>query len=422
MLLITSILKNKVIRNFISLALIQLTNFIIPILTFPYVIKIVGLSHFGIITAILSSIIFFQNVVDYGFNISATREVAQNKNNELLLNNIVNSIYSTKFLLLIICFVFYLIFVCLYKIGQENFLAFILGFSMVVGNALLPTWFFQGIERMDFLTLLNVISKIFFNGMIFLVIKDSNDYQWVCLLYGLGNVVSGLIGTLYLFKSKNYTLKFIPLSKIIKTLSEGRFIFYSNLSISLYSNSTSLILSYFVTPYILGIYGIFERIILLYRHLLSVYSNSIYPRVCQLSLSGTQPLYQFFRTYYLPFFILIVVLSLIGMLFAKIIINYFIPNDLLYYKYLQLLLLTPIVICVNIPFYQILIAKNMQKIYQKIYTSACVFGIPMVIVMTYKFDLIGALIGIIIIESYVTFSFLSHFYTKIIQFLNTKKL
>lgn len=62
-----------------------------------------------------------------------------------------------------------------------------------MGNVISPTWFYQGMERMKYITLLNVLTNVIFVAAIFLFIKKPSDYLYVPLFQALGTITAGVI-------------------------------------------------------------------------------------------------------------------------------------------------------------------------------------------------------------------------------------
>ena len=72
----------RLMENFFSLSVLKLVNAILPFVTLPYLIKVLGFQQYGAIVLALSVIAYFQAITDYGFNLSATREIVKNRNNK----------------------------------------------------------------------------------------------------------------------------------------------------------------------------------------------------------------------------------------------------------------------------------------------------------------------------------------------------
>ena len=111
---------------------------------------------------------------------SATKESAVNINNKDKLHEIFNDVFSTKIFLLgasFILFTFILIFIPYFK---ENRLIYLLTFGNVIGLCIFPVWFFQGIQKMKYITYINFFSKVIFTIAIFVFVRSKEDV-WLVL-------------------------------------------------------------------------------------------------------------------------------------------------------------------------------------------------------------------------------------------------
>jgi len=158
-------------KNIIALGSVQLTNYLLPLITLPYIIRIVGIEKFGIVSLVQSVMLYLLIIVDYGFNYTATLEILRNKDNAIALNRIVSGTMATKFLLLFLSFASLIILHISVTRFNEDGLLFLLGFSLVIGQAFFPMWFFQGIEKLKYITWFNLISRCTLTVLIFMFIQ-----------------------------------------------------------------------------------------------------------------------------------------------------------------------------------------------------------------------------------------------------------
>ena len=74
--------------NFLSLSVLQLATYLFPLIVTPYIAKTIGLEKYGLIAFAASFCMYFTTFVDFGFNYSATRDVAKNQKDNLILKTI----------------------------------------------------------------------------------------------------------------------------------------------------------------------------------------------------------------------------------------------------------------------------------------------------------------------------------------------
>ncbi len=221
-----------------------MTNYILPILTLPYLVRVLGTEKFGTISlaqAIFSYLIIF---TDYGFNLTTTRDIAIHKLDKVEISRIVSITLLMKILLFIVSFVLLAAMIFFIpKLRVESSL-YLLGFSTVLGQVLLPIWFFQGMEQMKYLTYLNVFSKVIFTVLIFVIIHEPLQYNAVLPIYAIGNIVSGLVGIFLMFKAFKISWVMPSAKEIINETKRSFPIFMSNFSINSYVNSNIVVLGF----------------------------------------------------------------------------------------------------------------------------------------------------------------------------------
>ncbi|HBZ3253572.1 TPA: oligosaccharide flippase family protein, partial [Klebsiella pneumoniae] len=84
--------KKNIFSNFIFLFLLQIANYLLPLLTVPYLVRTIGIANVGLLAFAGAVCTYFQIITDFGFNLSATRQVSINRSNKSILNEIYSSV------------------------------------------------------------------------------------------------------------------------------------------------------------------------------------------------------------------------------------------------------------------------------------------------------------------------------------------
>ncbi|MEK3992221.1 flippase [Robertmurraya sp. FSL R5-0851] len=269
--------KKRLVTNFLSLASVQGLNFILPLVTLPYLLQTVGPSKFGLISFAQAFIQYFILFTDYGFNLVATRDISLARDNKQRLSTIFSTVMLIRTLLLMVSFILLIILVLLVPKFQGDSMIYFITFGMVIGNVLFPIWFFQGIEQMKTISILNVISKGIFTVGIFIFVKDPSEYLLVPILNTLGSIAIGFIA-IYIILTR-YHIRFIrpSIPDIKNQLKEGWHIFVSNVVTSLYTTSNIFILGFFASNTIVGYYSSAEKVVKAVSSVISPLVQTIYP-------------------------------------------------------------------------------------------------------------------------------------------------
>ena len=278
---VCAFLKNSeeklVLHNFFSLVLLQGANYILPLIILPYLVRVLGAEKFGLVMFAQSFAVFFNVFVDFGFNISGTREISLARENKVKVGAIFSAIMIIKLGLLIVAFSLLFLITNLFTRFSIDAEIYLLSFGVVIGQALFPVWFFQGVEKMKIVTFVNILSKVIFTVLVFFLINTELDYHKVPIFNSLGFIVSGLLGFLLSFKYFEFTLPSIKLIK--QLLTESFSLFVSNLASSCYTASNVFILGLFSGNTIAGVYSAMEKLILAVKNVYVPLYQALYPWV-----------------------------------------------------------------------------------------------------------------------------------------------
>jgi PST family polysaccharide transporter len=268
-----------ILNNFFSLTLLKALTYLLPLITFPYLIRVLGVDKFGLVMFAQATMYYFEILVDFGFNLSATREVALNAKNKSKLNEIISSVFSIKLVLLIISGLLLLLILSVFDRFSDESLIYYYSFLKVIAFAFFPVWFFQGIEKMKYVTIINIISKVIFTILIFVFIQSEKDYLLVPLVDAFGFMIGSLVALYYVFKRFNHSFVFNKLTIIKQSFIDSSMFFLSRVSVSLYTSSNILMLGLVASNVLVGYYAIAEKLYMVLRNLYQPIVQVIYPYI-----------------------------------------------------------------------------------------------------------------------------------------------
>lgn len=270
-------LKHPLIGNFISLLLLQGVNYILPLITVPYLFRVLSVEKYGLVNFSAAFIQYFIVFTDFGYNLSATKLIAETRNDVSEQSRVFNRVMFSKLLLLLIGFIVLVIIILSFDKFSSDKILYLYSFGMVIGNVLFPVWFFMGLEKMKFITIITIITRVLALVPIFLFVKTSNDYLLVPVINSSGMILSGIVSIIIVrrvFKIKYYIPSF---SEIRDSLKDSSQYFISRISVSIYTISNTFILGLFGSNTMAGYYSAAEK---LFTALQSAYvpvNNTLYP-------------------------------------------------------------------------------------------------------------------------------------------------
>jgi len=220
----------RLISNFFSLSVLQSLNMFLPLVTLPYLVRSLGVETFGIIAFTLSIIMFFNIIVSFGFELSATRQISMNTGNSQKISDIFSSVMTIKLVLLVASLlVLILLIICIEEVSNHASL-YLVTFGLVIGNMLFPSWLFQGMEKMKYITYINVITKTIITGLIFVFVQNKNDFMYVPMLNSLAAIISGLASLWLAFKVFDISFVIPTNENIKKQIRESYYFFLSRVA------------------------------------------------------------------------------------------------------------------------------------------------------------------------------------------------
>ena len=291
--------NKKVLENLSYISILQLFSIFLPLISYPYLIRVLGLELNGMIVFAYSIVSYLNLFISFGFNSSTTRNIASLESDKCI-SNIVFSTYLCKFILFSFS-------VCL----------FLLVISFSHGELLLPIWYFQGVEKMKYLTIINVGSRIVFTVFIFVFVKQKEDYILVPLFNSLGAILGGVYALYVLLAKERIRFSGINICSIKMNFRDSAPMFISSLSSLIYLNVNKLIVGSFLGMSEVSIYDIGEKVMNLLKIPTIVICQSVYPKMSrELNI-------RYMNRVMLTSFFFMLILYMIVCIYAKQIIEFF---------------------------------------------------------------------------------------------------
>jgi PST family polysaccharide transporter len=269
--------KKRLLSNFSSLLILQGANYILPLITFPYLVRVLGVEYFGLLAFATAMIAYFTIITDYGFNLTATREISVHRENREKVVEIFSSVMMIKVMLMLFSFMLLSLIVFSFEKFSLHYEVYFFTFATVLGQVLFPVWFFQGMESMKYISYLNILAKTIFTVAIFVFVQEQDDYYLVPLLTSIGFIVAGLWSLWLIKKEFNVRFEWQRMETLKGYLVDGWHIFISRIYVSLYTTTNVILLGMFTNNTAVGYYSIAEKIVVAIGGLFEPANQTIYP-------------------------------------------------------------------------------------------------------------------------------------------------
>jgi O-antigen/teichoic acid export membrane protein len=290
-------MSRAVLKNFLSLSVLHAANYVVPLVTMPYLTRTLGAGGFGRLAIAQAVVQYFVILVDFGFGWSSSRLAALHKDDPLQISSVFWSTMYAKGVLVGAS-------LALLGIGSafhwaEGLRPAIWANSLaILGAWLFPSWFFQGLERMTTISLINILTRASSVPLIFYFVRTREDLVWAAFIPGLTVLFAGLIGlraALKLGLSRPPAFRFRAARE---RLFEGLPIFLSVAGVSLYSTTNVILLGFVAPPQVVGYFAGADKIRVAAIGLIPQMTNAVFPKAVKSSRDSVLSLVQAFRKFF----------------------------------------------------------------------------------------------------------------------------
>lgn len=402
--------NKRLFFNFIFLSILQGANYIFPLITFPYLVRVLGVEKFGLIAFANVTAAYFNILTDYGFNLTATREIAVYRYDKDKINEIYSSVMIVKTVLFFVSFLLLCTLVFSFKKFSKDWQVYFFAFGFVAGQYLFPVWFFQGKEKMKYVTFFNLLAKTIFTLAIFLFVKNRDHYLMVPFLNSVASITSGIVSQAMVFAIFKIKFKWQKVGTLMYYIKNAYYVFISNVAISLYTVSTTFILGLFTNNTFVGYYASADKIVQAVKSLMTPISQTLYPFMSKKVSESKDKSLNIIRKLLLIVSIFSFLCSICILIFSEEIVMIILGKEYLNSVLpLRIMSILPFIVALsNIFGLQVMLTFNRKKAFSNILILASVLNIICSFVFVPLLKHIGSAISVTIVETFVTLTMFTY--------------
>lgn len=271
--------KSKgLLTNTIMLYLMSFSKMIIPLLTLPYLTRVLSVNVYGLTTYIKTCTSYIQLIIDFGFMLSVTREVVMFKNDKRKLSNICSETITARILLAVISSFLFNIFLLFNPLTRGHFLYTFLSCTAVSITCLLPDFLFRGLEIMHIITIRFTSTKIITTLLIFVFVKSDADILWIPILDIISNLCAVLLTFMYA-KRINIKIKISNIRLAIKKIKVSFTYFLSDIATTIFGALNTVLIGLYISPREVAYWSVTYSLITAAQALYTPVTNGIYPHM-----------------------------------------------------------------------------------------------------------------------------------------------
>jgi polysaccharide transporter, PST family len=275
------LIRHSVTHNIVALYGVYIASLVIPLVTIPYLSRVLGPAGWGEVATAQSLGMYLGYVVEYGFDFSATREVARFRGDRIRLASVLSGVLAAKILLMLpVIAVTWMALLWTSNSADHSkliytgvFLGMSQGFNMM--------WFYQGLERMRLVASIEIAAKIATTAGTFLVVRSPSDGYNLLILSGIVSLIATGITLALAYKEVGFQIP--NWANTVETLRMGWTTFLLKCSGGLFSTANVLILSFFAPPAVVGYFSGAEKISRAACGILTPLSRALFPKISYLA-------------------------------------------------------------------------------------------------------------------------------------------
>ncbi len=270
-------------KNIFFSTVLTVSNYIFPLLVFPYVSRVLGVHNIGVCNFIDSTINYYILFSMMGMNIIGIREIASARNDRRRLDETfsglfyLNTISTTVILIILISSIYYVP-----KFYQYKELMYI-GALKLMFNYLLIEWLYKGLEEFKYITIRSIIVKAIYVIAVFIFVREENDYP-VYFSLMVGTVIVNAI--INIWHSRKYTSLLIEKLKLKSFIRPFFILGLYSLLTSMYTSFNVIFLGFVAGETEVGFYTTATKLYSIILALFTAFSGVMLPRMSSLVKDG----------------------------------------------------------------------------------------------------------------------------------------
>ncbi|WP_293899154.1 oligosaccharide flippase family protein [Sphingobacterium sp. UBA5670] len=260
-------MRKSLLQSFASLGLVQLINYAFPLITIPYVSRIIGPEGYGIINYATAFVAYFNILISYGFDYTATRRIAADPSS---ISRVFSEVMTARAYLFLVSIILFAVSLFVFNPLASNKPVAIIVFGSCIATCLTPQYVFQGMQYLNIFAFTNFLRGLLNCIFILILVKNENDLIVLPLINFV--LAFGISAFLNVFAVKKFRLHFtvVSIKKVWKLLLEERMMYLSSFVVSIYTTTNIIVLGFFASKAEVGYYTTAQSLIFIVINVLNL--------------------------------------------------------------------------------------------------------------------------------------------------------
>jgi PST family polysaccharide transporter len=402
----SSLSRSKWLGNMFWLYALQGLNYLVPLAVLPYLIRVLGVERYGLVAFAQAFAQYFVLITDYGFNLSATKRIAQDRASRESVSVLFWSVMFIKCLLFTVGAAILTILLFAVPRIHAHPEVYVISYFIVLGSVLFPVWLFQGMEQMRFISVVTGGAKVLSAVLLVIFVHQSSDYLLAAGILAGGMLLAGVVGFCIALAHFKIALHLPTRAACWQTLFDGWHLFVSAGGASLYANTGVFLVGLVAGNLQAGYFSVAEKTVRGIQGLLAPITQAVYPHVSALAAKSRELALDFIAKSLAWIGVLSLVPSVFLLLFARPITLFLFGNgaegSVVPVRWAAML---PFVIAISsVLGVQTMIPFGLEKQLSRIYVAAGLSSLVPLVVAIHYWGATGAAAAILTVEVVVCFA------------------
>jgi len=382
-------------ENITSLTALQVLNYATPLLTLPYLVRVLEPSRFGLLSFAQGVVLYFDIFTDFGFNFTQTRAIAAARGDVGSISRIFWATLYAKTLLMGISaagLALLVIFIPQMRAVPRLYAA---NFLYVVGTTFFPLWFFQGLEQMKVAAALLAGARLLTVPALFLFVRHTQDYVVAGAIQSSVEVVASVVAWPIILSRARLTWCPPSLPDVVGTLKAASALFLSSSAMQLSSSSAIVILGFTADKTQIGYFSAADKLIKAASAALNPVAQALYPHITAAKLRSRESAFELIQRAFYSVGILMFCISIVTVIAARPVCELVLGKSFEHsIRILQCLAPLPLLSgLTNVLGTQTMLVFEMDVLFSRLLVVSAACGIPITFLLSLSFGAVGVAFG-----------------------------
>lgn len=275
------IFRHKLTQNILALYGVQFAKYLLPVITIPYLARVLGPTNLGLLSFVQAYAMYIGMLVEYGFNMAGTREIARYRDEPDRVKNLLAGVMGVEALLILCAIAVTVVVQELIPSFNNNPALLWAGIFWTLTQAAMPMWYFTGLERLRFVAAMDMLLRIIYTAGVIIFVRSPEDAWKVLGIQGIGSLMSLVIMLILVYREVPFLFPTKPL--VWQALKKGWTMFLYISASKLYKSASTFILGLVASPIIIGYYAGASRLVNVMPSFLNPITEALYPKLSNLA-------------------------------------------------------------------------------------------------------------------------------------------